>query len=99
MKSIKLSKYKAYLESLGYVQEKQIDDYAFPLAFRTYYFSKPSVKEKYAINVYTRPMPGSCGFELTDNIMSIRFGYGSMCIGGIKNIKIDYRTKFWKQFT
>lgn len=98
MKFVKFSKYKAYLGSLGYVQEPHIDDYASPLAFRTYYFSKPNVKEKYGINVYTRPMPGSCGFELTDNIMTILYGCGSIYAGGIKKVNVDMRTKFWKQF-
>lgn len=98
MKFIKFSKYKAYLESLGYIQEKHVDDYASPLAFRTYYFSKPEDNKKYGINVYTRPMLGSCGFELTDNIMTILYGCGSIYAGGIEKIKIDLRTKFWKQF-
>lgn len=98
MKFVKFSKYKAYLGSLGYVQEPHIDDYASPLAFRTYYFSKPNVKEKYGINVYTRPMPGSCGFELTDNIMTILYGCGSIYAGGIKKVNVDMRTKFWKRF-
>ena len=43
-------------------------------------------------------MLGSCGFELTDNIMTILYGCGSIYVGGIEKIKIDLRTKFWKQF-
>ena len=49
MKFIKFSKYKTYLESLGYKQEIQVSDYAYPLAFRTYYFSKPEDNKKYGI--------------------------------------------------
>lgn len=99
MKFVSFNKYKKYLESLGYVQEKHIDDYAYPLAFRTYYFSKLDDKKKYGINVYTRPNIGGVGFELTDNIMSILYGCGSIYAGGIKKIKIDFRTKFWKNLT
>lgn len=81
---ISFKKYKQYLESFGYVQEKGTNEY-YDLGFITYFFSKPTEKLKYTVNVFIN----------SDIIMSISHGYGSPCLGW-QPVKIDKRKKFWK---
>ena len=84
MKFVSFNKYKAYLESVGYVQEKGINEY-YDANLTTYFFSKPDEKEKYMVNVFMN----------TDKVISISRGYGSIYLGW-NNVKIDMRSKFWK---
>lgn len=87
MKFISFEKYKAYLESQGYVQEKGENVY-YNLSFRTVFFSKPGEKNKYTVNVFLN----------SDHVMAINYGYGSPYIGW-KSVKIDVRKKFWRDLT
>lgn len=84
MKFVSFNKYKAYLESVGYVQEKGTNEY-YDSNLTTYFFSKPGEKEKYLVNVFMN----------TDKVISISRGYGSIYLGW-NNVKIDMRSKFWK---
>jgi len=90
MNFVSFTKYKSYLESLGYSLERGKDDYSDSLHFITYFFSKEGEKDKYFVNVFT-----DCN-GIGDHIMSINYGHGSIFVGGIKTIKIDMRKKFWK---
>lgn len=90
MKFISFSKYKNYLESIGYSAEKYKSDYSGSLGFITYFFSKPGEEDKYFVNVYTTKN------GISDNIMSMHYGHGSFYAGGIKPVKVDMRRKFWK---
>lgn len=84
MKYISFNKYKKYLESLGYIQERGENVYG-DLGFRTVFFSKPEVKPKYTVNVFLN----------SDHVIGINHGYGSPYIGW-NSVKVDMRTKFWK---
>lgn len=84
MKFVSFNKYKAYLESSGYVQEKGTNEY-YDANMTTYLFSKPGEKLKYLVNV----------FRNTDKVISIANGYGSPYLGW-DNVIIDMRKKFWK---
>lgn len=90
MKFVSFTKYKSYLESLGYHLENGKDDYSNSLRFITYFFSKEGEKDKYFVNVFTDRN------GVGDKIMCINYGHGSIYVGGIKSIKIDMRRKFWK---
>ena len=63
------------------------------IKFITYFFSKPSEKFKYTINVYLNN-----DNEPTDKVMGINHGYGSQYLGW-NNVKIDMRKKFWKNLS
>lgn len=89
MKLVSYKKYKAYLESFGYVLEKGTNTY-YDLGFITYFFSKPGEKLKYTINVYLDKDK-----EPTDKVIAINHGYGSPYLGW-HSVKIDMRKKFWK---
>ena len=84
MKYISFNKYKAYLESLGYSQEKGTNEYT-NLSFIQYFFSKSNEKNKYIVNTFTN----------SDHVISIAYGYGSPYLG-YSNINIDKRKSFWK---
>lgn len=92
MKFVSFKKYKEYLESFGYVQEKGTNEY-YNLGFTTYFFSKPDEKLKYTVNVYMNK-----DFQSTDKVMSIAHGYGSTYLGW-NSVKIDMRRNFWKKLT
>lgn len=91
MNFLSFTKFKAYLESSGYILEKGMNIYK-DLRFYTYFFSKPGKVDKYAINVYMLEddSPG-------DHIMNINKGHGSLYIGW-NLVKVDMRKKFWKNF-
>ena len=82
---ISFKKYKTYLESLGYIQEKGINEYC-NLGFKSYFFSKPNETYKYLINKFIN----------SDYVISIAYGFGSPLLG-YKLVKIDKRKKFWKK--
>jgi len=81
---ISFKKYKQYLESLGYSQEKGTNEYC-NLGFKSYFFSKPNETYKYIVNKFIN----------TDYVISIAYGFGSPYLG-YKSVKIDKRKKFWK---
>ena len=81
---ISFKKYKQYLESLGYKQEKVTNEYN-NLGFKSYFFSKTNETHKYVVNKLIN----------TDCIISINYGFGSPYLG-YKSIKIDRRKNFWK---
>ena len=86
-KLVSFKKYKAYLESLGYKQEKGTNE--FPnLSFKTYFFSRPNETYKYMVNIFIN----------TDYVISIAYGFGSPYIG-YQTVHIDMRKKFWKRMT
>ena len=86
-KLVSFEKYKAYLESLGYSQEKGTNE--FPnLSFKSYFFSKAGEVNKFIVNTFIN----------TDKVISIAYGYGSPYLG-YKTVNIDMRTKFWKNLT
>lgn len=91
MKLISFNKYREYLESFGYSIEKGTNTY-YDLKFVSYFFSKPSFKLKYEVNVFLDKDNNP-----TDKVMSINHGYGSPYLGW-ESVKIDLRKKFWKQF-
>lgn len=84
MKFVSFKKYKSYLESLGYTQERG-ENISTGLGFKTVLFSRPCDKDKIMANV----------FLSSDHIFSISKGYGSIYLGW-NNVKIDMRKKFWK---
>lgn len=90
MNFISFTKYKSYLESIGYSLERGKNDYSDSLHFITYLFFKEGDKDKYFVNVFTDKN------GVGDKIMCINFGHGSIYVGGIKKVKIDMRHKFWK---
>lgn len=87
MKFISFKKFTEYLESLGYIKEPGVNEYP-NLSFKSVFFSKPSDKNKYWVNVFLN----------SDKLMSINYGYGSPYLG-YQSIKIDFRKKFWKNLT
>lgn len=87
MKFISFNKYKAYLESLGYKQERGTNEYP-NLSFKSYFFSRPNETYKYVVNKFIK----------TDDVISIAYGFGSPYLG-YKSVKIDMRKKFWKNLT
>ena len=87
MKFISFEKFTEYLESLGYTKEPGVNEYP-NLSFKSIFFSKQSDKNKYWVNVFIN----------TDKVISIAYGYGSPYLG-YKTVKIDMRTKFWKNLT
>lgn len=89
MKFVSYTKYKTYLESLGYVLEKGTNVY-YDLKFITYFFSKVGEKNKYTVNVFLDKFNNP-----TEHIMAINTGYGSPFLGW-KSVKIDMRKKFWQ---
>lgn len=84
MKYISFNKYKTYLESLGYFQEKGTNEFT-NLSFISYFFSKPNEKNKYIVNTFIN----------SDHVIAIAYGYGSPYLG-YNTINIDKRKKFWK---
>lgn len=90
MKLISFKKYKAYLESFGYVLEKGTNEY-YSLGFITYFFSLPEENHKYMVNVYMDKKD----FKPTDKVMSIARGYGNPYLGW-NSVNIDMRKNFWK---
>lgn len=87
MNFVSYNKYKQYLESFGYVEDGQIDHS--DMSFITHSFKKEDVKLCYMVNEYTN------NGVATDKVMSINHGYGSIYVGW-NSVKIDFRTKFWK---
>lgn len=87
MKFISFKKYKAYLESIGYKQEKGENIY-YGLGFRSIFFSKDGNEDKYMTNVFLD----------SDSIMSINYGHGSIYVGW-NAVNVDMRKKFWKDLT
>lgn len=89
---VKFNKYKDWLQSQGYNVER-IDKYGLPLQCWCYRFSN-STEYKYWVNVF-------CDKDLnvSNNIMSINYGYGSPYLGTIKPVKVDFRKKFWKEMS
>ena len=89
MNTISFEKFKAYLESQGYVEETKCNEFGHPLYMKEIFFSKEGEKDKYSVKV----------FMFSDKVASISYGHGSVYNGNIKNVKIDFRKKFWKKLS
>ena len=87
---VKFNKYKDWLQIQGYNVER-IDKYAPPLQCYCYTFSN-GTKYKYWVNVHC-----DRNLNVSNNIMSINYGWGTPYMGTIKSVKIDFRKKFWKE--
>lgn len=87
MKFISFKKFKAYLESQGYVQEQGKNIYGAPIFLEETFYSKEGEVDKYSVKTYM----------FSDKVASIWFGHGSFYSGNITRVKVDYRKKFWKE--
>lgn len=87
MNTIDFYKLKEWLQSEGYELEKT-EDFSSPYTLNRYTFKNTKTNSEDKYYVYAFPKTGI--------VATISFGHGPMMLGGVNNVHVDFRKKFWR---